>query len=277
MIDALVRSGVRRFRFTGGEPLLHPRVVDLVGYVASLDVDDLALTTNGTRLRHLARPLRAAGLRRLTVSLDSLDAARFARITRGGKLGAVVDGIDAALCAGFDEVKTNTVVVRGHNEDELPTLARWAWLRGLVPRFIEIMRVGEGARLPPETLVGYEEMRASLAGLLAEGEAKADPDRGPARYLPARDDPRRRVGFITGTTHTFCETCDRLRVASDGTVRPCLATNDGVVATPLAERGDAEGLVRAIAAAWQLKPDGRTWKGCTEATAAGVSMRAIGG
>jgi cyclic pyranopterin phosphate synthase len=277
MIDALVLSGVRRFRITGGEPLLHPRVVELVRYLASLPIDDLALTTNATRLRDLAGPLRDAGLRRLTVSLDSLDAARFSRITRGGKLGGVLAGVDAALSAGFDELKTNTVVVRGHNEDELPALTRWAWERGIVPRFIEIMRVGEGARLPPSSLVGYGEMLASLGDLVAHGEALPESDRGPARYLAARHDRRRRVGFITGTTHTFCGTCDRLRVASDGTLRPCLATSDGVGAMPLAERGDADGLAGAIAAAWEKKPDGRTWKGCTEPTAAEVSMRAIGG
>ena len=277
MIDALVASGVRRFRITGGEPLLHPRVVQLVRYVASQPVDDVALTTNGTRLRDLARALREAGLRRLTVSLDSLDAARFSRITRGGKLATVLDGVDAALEAGFDEVKTNTVVMRGQNEDELAALTRWAWERAIVPRFIELMRVGEGARLAPESLVGYDEMRAGLAHLVAPGEATTEPDRGPARYLLARHDPRRRVGFITGTTHTFCQTCDRLRVASDGTLRPCLATNDGVGTMPLAERGDAVGLAGAIAEAWEKKPDGRTWKGTTEATAADVSMRAIGG
>lgn len=277
MIDALVVSGVRRFRITGGEPLLHPRVVELVRYVASLPIDDLALTTNATRLRELARPLRNAGLRRLTVSLDSLDAARFSRITRGGRLDAVLAGVDEALSAGFEELKTNTVVVRGYNEDELAALTRWAWERGIVPRFIEIMRVGEGASLAPETLVGYGEMLESLGDLVVHGEARAEPHRGPARYLAARHDPRRRVGFITGTTHTFCETCDRLRVASDGTLRPCLATSDGVGAMPLAERGDAEGLAGAIAAAWEKKPDGRTWKGCAEGTAAEISMRAIGG
>jgi cyclic pyranopterin phosphate synthase len=108
-------------------------------------------------------------------------------------------------------------------------------------------------------------------------EARADPDRGPARYLRAKHDPRLRVGFITGSTDTYCDTCDRLRVASDGTLRPCLATNDGVPAMALAERGDVEGIVRAVDQAWSLKPDGRTWKGCTESTAADVSMRAIGG
>ncbi len=139
------------------------------------------------------------------------------------------------------------------------------------------MRIGEGANLPEEKLVGYEEMRATLAGLVREDEGLREPDRGPAKYVRARHDPRLRVGFITGTTDTYCDTCDRLRVASDGTLRPCLATNDGVAGMALAQAGDVPGLVQAIDEAWALKPDGQTWKGCTETTAADVSMRAIGG
>ena len=277
MLRALVQAGVRRVRVTGGEPLLHPRVIELVAFVASLGVEDLALTTNATRLEPLARPLREAGLQRLTVSLDSLVPERFWRITRGGQLDRVLRGVDAALAAGFEELKINTVVLRGDNDDELASLVTWAWERGIVPRFIEVMRVGEGANLPAGKLFGADEMRARLSHLLVDEAGERDPRRGPARYVRARHDARLRVGFITGTTDTYCETCDRLRVASDGTLRPCLATNDGVVATALAEAGDVDALVGAIGEAWALKPDGRTWKGCTEDTAAEVSMRAIGG
>jgi cyclic pyranopterin phosphate synthase len=277
MVRALVQAGVRRVRITGGEPLLHPRVTELVRYVASLGVEDLALTTNATLLAKLARPLRDAGLRRLTVSLDSLVAERFWRITRGGRLDTVLAGIEAARAVGFDEMKINTVVLRGDHDGELGSIVEWAWARGIVPRFIELMHIGEGANLPLEKLVGYGEMRARLAHLLADGAGELQADRGPAKYVSARHDTSLRVGFITGTTDTYCETCDRLRVASDGTLRPCLATNDGVEAMDLATKGDVPGLVQAIGEAWALKPDGRTWKGCTEDTAADVSMRAIGG
>jgi GTP 3',8-cyclase len=277
MLRALVGAGVRRVRITGGEPLLHPRVVELVGFVASLGIDDLALTTNATRLGKLARPLRDAGLGRLTVSLDSLVPERFWRITRGGQLDQVLCGIDAALAAGYSELKTNTVVLRGDNDDELCNIATWAWERGIIPRFIEVMRVGEGARLPADKLFGAREMIERLAPLLRDEAGELAPDRGPAKYVRARSDESKVVGFITGTTDTYCASCDRLRVASDGTLRPCLATNDGVPAMALAEAGDIGGLTRAIGEAWGLKPDGRTWKGCTEATAADVSMRAIGG
>lgn len=277
MVRALVETGVRRFRLTGGEPLLHPRVVALVEFVASLGVHDLALTTNGTRLLRLARPLRDAGLMRLTVSIDSLVPERFWRITRGGRLDEVLSGVESARAAGFSEIKTNTVVLRGDNDDELISIVEWAWQRDITPRFIELMRVGEGARLPKEKLFGASEMRARLEPIIGPEPGTLQPNRGPARYVCSRSSPDHVVGFITGSTDTYCSTCDRLRVASDGTLRPCLATNDGVEAMAPARRGDIGAVVDAIGEAWSMKPDGRTWKGCTESTAADVSMRAIGG
>jgi cyclic pyranopterin phosphate synthase len=277
MMNGLVASGVRRVRITGGEPLLYPRVVEMVAYAASLGLSDLALTTNATRLAKLAGPLAAAGLQRLTVSLDSLDPARFRSITRGGDLVRVLDGIEAARGAGFAEIKINTVVLRGENDDELVSLTRWAWDRGITPRFIELMPIAEGANIVASHFVPASEMRERLASLIEPEEARVDADRGPAKYVHARSDRRFRVGFITGTSDTFCNACDRLRVAADGVLRPCLATDAGVSAKSVAEAGDPALIAEAIRSAWQLKPDGTVWKGCTEETAAKVSMRAIGG
>jgi cyclic pyranopterin phosphate synthase len=248
-----------------------------VAFAASLGVDDLALTTNGTLLAKLARPLREAGLRRLTVSVDSLRPERFARLTRGGRLERVLAGVEAARAAGFEELKTNTVVLRDENDDELSEIVAWAWARGITPRFIELMRIGEGARLPSARLVSGAEMRAKLAALLDVGPWAVDADRGPAKYVRSRARAERRVGFITGSTETYCEGCDRLRVAADGTLRSCLAMNDGVRAMDSAKANDPQRLEQAIGEAWSHKPDGRTWKGCTEPTAAEVSMRAVGG
>jgi GTP 3',8-cyclase len=277
MVAGLVKAGVRRIRLTGGEPLLHPHAVELIEHLSTLGLEDIALTTNATRLEKLAAPLRRAGLARITISLDSLLPERFFRMTRGGQLSRVLAGIDAALAAGFDEVKINAVVLRGENDDELEPLTRWAWQKGATPRFIEVMKVGEGARLGDDKLVTVAEMRASLAHLLRDDVARADPGRGPARYLHAADNPHNRVGFISGTSDTYCESCDRLRVSSDGMLRPCLATNDGLSAAAHAVDGDVDAIAAAVGEAWALKPDGQTWKGCTEPTAADVSMRAIGG
>jgi cyclic pyranopterin phosphate synthase len=276
MLDGLVRAGVRRVRITGGEPLLHKDVLLVVRRLAALPLEDVALTTNATRLAALARPLREAGLRRINISLDTLDAARFFRMTRGGRLDVVLRGIDAALAARFDEVKLNAVVVRGENDDELERLARWSWDKGIVPRFLEVMQIGEGAKLADRVVSGAE-MRARLLHLLAEEEPLREPDRGPAKYVRARHDATKKIGFITGTSDTYCAGCDRLRVSSDGVLRPCLATNDGVSAARAARAGDADAVAAAVRDAWTLKPDGDVWKGCTESSAAHVSIRAIGG
>ena len=276
MVSGLVAAGVRRVRITGGEPLLQREVVEAVRHLGTLGLADVALTTNATRLEKLARPLREAGLRRLNISIDSLDPARFARMTRGGRLDVVLRGIDAALAAGFDEIKLNVVVVRGENDDELESLARWSWERRIVPRFLEVMAVGEGAHLQ-DRVVGVREMKERLAHLLVESDARREPDRGPAGYIVARHDPNKKIGFISGTTDTYCQGCDRLRLSSDGILRPCLATNDGVSAAREARAGDAAGVAAAVAEAWKMKPDGTTFKGCTEPSAADVSMRGIGG
>ncbi len=275
-IEGLVSAGVRRIRITGGEPLIHPHVVEIVRTIASFGIDDLALTTNASQLARLAAPLRDAGLRRLNVSIDSLDAGRFEAITRGGRLGPVLAGLDAAIAAGLAPIKLNVVVLRGVNDDELEPIVRWAWARALVPRFLEVMPIAEGAKLGHH-LVSVAEMRARLGHLLVGGDAEVEPDRGPARYLASRLDPARRVGFISGASDTYCATCDRLRVSSSGVLRPCLATDDGVDASSAARLGDPTLVPGLLAEAWAKKPDGRTFKGCTEPSAARVSMRAIGG
>lgn len=276
LLRGLRAGGVRRVRITGGEPLLSPLVVDAVRTIRDVGFEDIALTTNATRLEKLARPLADAGLKRINVSVDSLDPERFARLTRGGRLAKVLAGIEATADVGFTEKKLNVVVVRGENDDELPALVRYAWARGYVPRFLEVMGIGEGAKMQ-DRIVGYREMRARLAELLEDGDdGQRDAERGPARYVRARDG-RGRVGFITGTTDTYCAGCDRLRVSADGTLRPCLATNDGVPAHAEAARGDVDGVRARLEDAWKKKPDGTVFRGCTEESAAEVSIRKIGG
>ena len=280
LVEGLVARGVRRVRITGGEPLLHPHALDIVRVIAAVPgVEDLALTTNATLLAAQARPLREAGVRRLNVSIDSLDDQRFFRLTRGGRLRDVLAGLEAARAVGFEELKTNTVVIGAldgddlRNDDELPAIARWAHSLGATPRFLELMTVGEGARLRGR-VVPFGEMTARLSELLVAGTPARQPDRGPAVYLPTRDG--KRIGFVTGTSDTFCSGCDRLRVSSDGRLRPCLATSDAVDVAAAIREGDVEAIGRGLDDAWALKPDG-AWRGCTEASAASVDMRATGG
>jgi GTP 3',8-cyclase len=273
----LRRAGIRRVRLTGGEPLLVPWIVQIVEQASALGFEDIALTTNASQLAGLAAPLRRAGLHRINVSLDSLDPARFAAITRGGRLSDALDGLEAARLAGLSPIKLNTVVLRGVNDDEVERILAWAWARRMLPRFIEVMPIAEGARLVERHLVTSAELRAALAAHLADGDAEPDPELGPAKYLRARRDPLLRVGFISGTSDTFCSACDRLRVSSAGTLRPCLAVDAGVDAGACARSGDATTIASLVAKAWALKPDGDTWRGCAEASAASVSIRAIGG
>jgi GTP 3',8-cyclase len=128
-----------------------------------------------------------------------------------------------------------------------------------------------------DRVVFVAEMLTLLAPLVSEGDAVVDPDRGPARYVHARHDATKRIGFISGTSDTFCAGCDRLRVASNGTLRPCLATNDGLSGADEANEGDARAVAAAVREVWKQKPDGQTWKGCTEESARDVSIRSIGG
>jgi GTP 3',8-cyclase len=275
VVAGLAQRGVRRVRLTGGEPLMHAKVIEIARAIANVDgIEDVAITTNGTRLAELAVPLREAGVRRLNLSIDSLDPQRFFRLTRGGRLDDVLAGLDAALAAGF-EIKTNTVVIGGHdgNLDELPELARFLLDRGATPRFLELMTVGEGARIRA-SFVPFAAIRNRLAALLVDGAPAREPDRGPAVYLATRDG--RRIGFITGTSDTFCSGCDRLRVSSDGRLRPCLATNDAVDVSRAIRDGDVTAIADGLDEAWAQKPDG-AWRGCTEASAAAVDMRATGG
>lgn len=284
LVEGLVRRGVERVRITGGEPLVHPEVVEIVARIAAIPgVKDVALTTNGTRLRELAKPLRRAGLARVNVSIDSLVPERFWQITRGGRLEDVLAGVDAARAAGLGELKTNTVVVGVDprdpsvgNEDELVAIARWAWSVGATPRFLELMSIGEGAQVRGR-FVPYAGIRARLDELLESSPTVRPADRGPARYARARDGGDRAIGFITGSSDTFCDGCDRLRVTSDGALRPCLATSDAVDVHAAIAAGDVEAIAAGLDLAWALKPDGVVWKGCTEETAARVSMRATGG
>jgi len=277
LIEGLLLAGVRRIRFTGGEPLLSPHLVGAIARAKALGAEDIALTTNGTRLTKLAADLRAAGLARLTLSLDSLEPVRFERITRGGKLDRVLAGLAEARRVGFDEIKLNTVVLRGENDGEVERITLFAWKHGLVPRFIEVMPIAEGARIVAERLVPASEILASIAHLLTGDAPLVDPERGPAKYVRSRLDSSLRVGVITGTTDTYCKGCDRLRVSAEGTLRPCLATDVGVSASAAARAQNPEVIARAVAEAWRLKPDGNVWRGCTEDSAADVSMRAIGG
>src|SRR5215207_3830792 len=271
-IAALVRCfvdlGVRRIRLTGGEPTVRRDLVQLVRMLRAIPgLEDIALSTNGHLLVDLAAPLREAGVDRLNVSLDTLDPARFARITRRGELAVVLAGIDAARAAGFRSIKINTVAVKGFNDDEVGALCRWAWQRGLVPRFIEQMPMAEGALFVPGTLLAAAEIRRlveqafSPAQLAPHGPARFF-GAGPARYWRlsssngAADDAGegdRLVGIISAMTEHFCDTCNRVRLSSSGALHSCLAHDDAVDLRTVLHREGPGAVEAAIRGALAVK------------------------
>jgi cyclic pyranopterin phosphate synthase len=255
---AFVALGVRKIRLTGGEPLVRQGVVELAGRIAALPgLRELVLTTNGTRLATLARPLAAAGVKRVNVSLDSLDPGRFRQLTRVGELDQVLAGIEAARGAGFERVKLNTVVLAGHNEDEVVDLVRFAGERGLDISFIEEMPLGDidghDRRLtfhPSDRILAELERHYTL---LPSTESTG----GPSRYWRLAGFGTR-VGFISPHSHNFCASCNRVRVTVKGRLLLCLGQEHSADLLPiLRERpGDAAALQAAIVAAMTLKPRG---------------------
>lgn len=233
VVKAAAKGGVRRVRLTGGEPLVHPQIIEMVRRIAALPgIEEVSLTTNGMLLERLAQPLADAGLRRVNVSLDTLDAERFRRITRVGEINRVWNGIAAAAQAGLTPLKLNTVVVRGLNDGELTSLARLTVENPWHIRFIEIMPVGnvqewgDGFPAPDRRYVSVQEMHSLLAGLRLE-PAAAPLGNGPARTfrIPGALGT---VGFISPLGEHFCATCNRLRLTSDGKLRPCLGASQEV-------------------------------------------------
>lgn len=251
LVSVFAELGIRRVRFTGGEPLVRKDVVRLVELVhRSTPVEELVMTTNATRLAELARPLRDAGLHGVNVSIDSLDPVRFREMTRGGDLGRVLAGIHAALDAGL-EVKLNAVALRGVNDQEAGRLVDFAWDLGVTPRFIELMPLGEAAKLPREAFLGVEDIVERLGDRVARGQRTSVAGKGPARYLDASDGSGRRVGFITAVTDTFCESCNRVRLTARGDIRACLASRRAVSLRDLLRSGASDAEV-AWAVHWSI-------------------------
>jgi len=237
-IDRLARIaaglGVRRLRLTGGEPLVRRDLPDLVCRLASIPgIDDLSLTTNGLLLEGVARELRAAGLGRINVSLDTLDPARFAQMTRRPALARVLAGIAAAAAAGFRPIKVNTVVLRGLNDDEIEPLVARARDEGWELRFIEFMPLENGGTWDRSRVVTGAEIRARIDAVWPVEADRPDDPHAPATRFRFRDGLGT-VGFIDSVTAPFCSSCSRLRLTSDGHLRVCLYDDDETdLRTPL--------------------------------------------
>jgi len=226
IVGALVRLGIRRVRLTGGEPLVRKDILEIARRVKALPgVENLALSTNGTELARLAEPLRAAGVDRVNISLDSLDAERFRAITRRGNLDAVWNGVEAALAAGFSPVKLNAVLLSRQNLEDVDRLVELTLDRPLSVRFIEMMPTASNHHLQPDEYVSSDVVKQRIEARFGKlhplDPHQAGPRTGPAaayRLAGAQG----AVGFITPLSHTFCADCNRLRLTSRGELRLCL-------------------------------------------------------
>ncbi|MCG3173682.1 MAG: GTP 3',8-cyclase 1 [Myxococcota bacterium] len=247
--------GVERIRLTGGEPTLRKDLPQLVEGLSRIEgIRSVALTTNGVLMKSMAADLFRAGLQGITISLDSLRRDRFAALAGKDALPFVLAGIDAALAAGFNRIKLNTVVMRGINSGEIPDIAAFARDRGLEPRFIEYMDVGGAVNWRPDLVFS----RSAILGMMREryGEVRQllNRDGAPADRFELPDGFV--FGVISSTTEPFCMRCDRARLTADGVLLPCLYAQRGLdLRRVLRQPGPSEELMETIAAFWNRRAD----------------------
>jgi len=256
--SAFVGLGTRKLRLTGGEPLVRKGVMELIRslgrHLRTGALDELTLTTNGTRLADFAEDLARAGLRRVNVSLDSLDPERFRRLTRGGDLAKVLGGLEAAQAAGL-KVKINAVALAHDNAAELPGLIAWAHGRGLDVTLIETMPMGEIEADRTEQYLSLATVRRELESFWTLTDVPISTG-GPARYVEVAESGGR-LGFITPLSHNFCETCNRVRLTCTGTLHSCLGQDDATDLRAVLRAGGSDAdLVAAIRAGVAAKPKG---------------------
>jgi len=256
LVRVFAGLGVRKIRLTGGEPLVRADLPGLVAEVAAVPgIEDLALSTNGLGLARLAAPLAQAGLRRVNVSVDSLDRERFREITHGGDLDEVWRGIDAAEAAGLHPIKLNVVAMRGVNDDEVEALAELTRTRGFTVRFIEVMPLTGNVWEQADRYLPATEILDRLRRVAALEPEPAEPHGGPAEYFRYPGAPGR-VGVITPLSHTFCERCNRVRLTSTGGLRLCLFGDDEVdLRGPLRAGADDAALRALIEGGLAIKPE----------------------
>lgn len=246
-IEALVRAGVDmgidKIRLTGGEPLVRAGVLDLVKKIGAIPgIKDFAMTTNGILLPQMARDLKAAGLRRVNISLDTFDPEKYARITRCGRLEDALAGIDAAVSAGLTPLKINTVLIKGFNDDEIEAFVDYTRKNPVEVRFIELMPLGEGAEYAFGQYMPGEAVLARVPELVPAASAPGAPAR-----LCTLPGALGKVGLINPISHRFCSDCNRIRLTADGKLKPCLHSDEELDVKALCRAGRSYGEILEMA------------------------------
>jgi cyclic pyranopterin phosphate synthase len=256
IVRAAASVGVRSVRLTGGEPLVRRDLYRLVAEIDAIDgIDDISLSTNALLLAEQVEVLAAAGLRRVNVSLDTLQSDRFEAIARRPGLDAVLRGIDAAIAAGLGPLKLNCVVMRGHNDDELGAFAELTRTRPIFVRFIEVMPVHENLGLQPDAYVSSDEILQRVGEIESLRAVDGPPGNGPARYF-AFDGALGAVGVISPLSHDYCERCNRVRLTADGRLRLCLFGDHALdLRTPLRSGASTPAMADLLRSAMLIKPE----------------------
>lgn len=254
VIHAFANLGVRRVRLTGGEPLIRKDIVEIAEGVAKIDgIEDLSLSTNASLLAKYALSLKNAGIKRVNVSLDSLQTQRFKEITGGGRLADVIDGLMAAKHAGLSPVKINMVVMRGRNDDEIETMIAFCLEHDFTLRLIETMPISSCGQKASAEYIDLQEILHRLQKRYHLVPSVV-PGGGPARYYQVDGTPLR-IGFITPISQHFCDTCNRVRLTADGDLYLCLGQKHKVELRPLLRAGmSGQELEKTLIAALALKP-----------------------
>ena len=268
LVRAAAALGIRKLRVTGGEPLIKKNIVSICRTLSSIPgIEELCLTTNGTKLPELAKELKAAGVNRLNLSLDTLDAEKYAYITRRGKLTDFMAGLNAALEAGFDKIKINSVLIGGFNDDEIRPLAELTLKYPIDVRFIEMMPMYDSGDFSPQAFISYTKVLEKLP------EAVEMPPDGSVAKLWRLPGAMGNVGLISPVSAHFCSECNRIRLTSDGKLKPCLHSGDEYSIKGL----DYEGMYKLLKEVIWNKP---AWHGDLDAlhrSKAGRNMNQIGG
>ena len=254
---AFIELGVKKIRLTGGDPMVRSDVMSLIEKLGALPgLEELNLTTNGAQLDKYAPALKAAGVNRINISIDSLDAERFKRISRVGNLGKVLKGINAARSAGFDRIRLNSVIMRGYNEDEVIPLTEYALNRNIDIAFIEEMPLGEASDHDREDTTCSNDWVRNVIEEKYELLNSTAKTAGPSRYVQVVGKDNR-IGFISPVTHNFCEECNRVRVTVEGRLLLCLGNEHSIDLRAILrdETASFDDLKEAIVASMDIKPE----------------------
>ena len=267
-VRAAAALGIRKLRITGGEPLVKHGIVELCREAASVEgIREVCLTTNATLLPKLAAPLHEAGVNRLNISLDTLDADKFRYITRVGALEDALNGLESALDCGFEKVKINTVLIGGFNEEEIPALAELTRKYPIDVRFIELMPMYDSGDFGPEAFIPYTAVTDRLP------ELTPVPADGGVAKLFRLPDAQGNIGLISPVSAHFCQTCNRIRLTADGKLKPCLHSSDEISLKGL----DFEGMLETMRSAILAKPQWHGELSYRERSHANRNMNQIGG